>query len=182
MKYALILFKGITNTLVRLLPISIYMGSIMSSLIFDNKRANILLIGFILIELIGFGYNSFGKVVSSPNCALIRSENYNFALPAPIPLSLGFFVSFLVSDMMATNQFNPSKFYILLMLLLLSVWSRINVGCHTIIESIFAAIVGVLLGVGYYNLVKDQYKDADYDNIPKDVSDEDSKIYQLLSI
>ena len=46
------------------------------------------------------------------------------------------------------------------------------VGCHTIIESIFAAIVGVLLGVGYYNLVKDQYKDADYDNIPKDVSDE----------
>ena len=38
MSYNIMLIKGIINTLVRLIPLSLYMGSIMSNLLFDNKK------------------------------------------------------------------------------------------------------------------------------------------------
>ena len=153
------LIKGSINTLVRIIPLSLYMGSIMSTFIFDNKKALIILLGFIFIELMSFGYNSFNKSITSPNCAMVRSENQNLALPAPIPLSVGFFVSFIITDMIDTKNFKPLKFYLLIMLLLITVWSRINVGCHSIIESIIASLIGVTLGMAYSKLIKDKYQE-----------------------
>lgn len=175
------LIKGIINTLVRLIPISLYMGSIMSTFVFDNKRALIILFGFLFIEIMSFGYNSFNKSISSANCALVRSESQSIALPAPIPLSVGFFVSFLISDMMDTNNFKPLKFFLLVIIFLITIWSRINVGCHNIIESIIAALIGITLGVAYYKLVKKQYQEDNVSSNP-DVSSEESKIYQLLNM
>ena len=181
MSYYIILFKGIVNTLVRLVPLSLYMGSIMSSLIFDNKKALLLLFGFIFIELMSFGYNSFNASVTFPNCAMIRSENQNIALPAPIPLSVGFFVSFFISDMIDNKQFKPVKFYLLIILLLITVWSRINVGCHNIVESIMGALIGITLGIGYYKLIKDKYTEGD-DLKSNDISPDENKIFQLLNM
>jgi len=181
MTYYIILFKGIINTLVRLIPLSLYMGSIMSSLIFDNKKAIFLLFGFLFIEFMSFGYNSFSKSVTTPNCAMIRSENLNLALPAPIPLSVGFFVAFFVSDMMETKNFKPIKFYLLIILLLITVWSRINVGCHNVVESIMGALIGITLGIGYYKLIKDRYNEDD-DFKSDNISPDESKIFQLLNM
>jgi hypothetical protein len=181
MSYNIMLIKGIINTLVRLIPLSLYMGSIMSSFIFDNKRAVVILFGFLFVEIMSFGYNSFNKSISSANCALVRSESQNLALPAPIPLSVGFFVSFIITDMMDTNNFKPIKFYLLIMLLFITIWSRINVGCHNIIESIIAGLIGVTLGMAYYKLVKDKYQEDDSKS-SDNVSIEESKIYQLLNM
>lgn len=184
MDLGIIAFKGILNTLVRLTPLSLYMGSIMSSLMYDNKRAGLLLLGFFLMELISGSYFMISKATNiNPQCGLIKSSGgSSFNLPAPVPTSVGFFVGFMISEMFLTDAFKPTKFYFLIMLLLVSIWSRINVGCHSLIESCMAGLIGLFMGVGYLNLIKDSYIEAPYEKLPNDISSEENKIYQLLNL
>ena len=44
------------------------------------------------------------------------------------------------------------------MLLLATIYSRINIGCKTLLDSIYCALVGLLMGVIYYNLVQPYYQ------------------------
>ena len=41
------------------------------------------------------------------------------------------------------------------------IYSRINIGCKTLLDGIYCALIGLLMGIVYYNLIKDYYK-ADY--------------------
>ena len=178
-----IAFKGIINTLVRLIPISLYMGTSLSFLLYNNKRASILLIGFFCLEIIGFvfSYNSKPNI----QCGLFRSPSGTTNLPAPVPTVVGFFASFFIGEMYAEENFRPNKFFILISLVFISTWSRINIGCHTIVESGMAALIGLFLGFTYFNLVKDIYKEAKYESQPSiegDISNEENKIYQLLNL
>ena len=99
MDYGIILFKGILNTLIRLSPLSLYMGSIMSSLMFDNKKSNILLLGFVLVEGLSGAFKTITNAVVNPQCALVKSETNNVSLPSPIPTTIGFMVAFFISNM-----------------------------------------------------------------------------------
>ena len=108
-EYAIMLIKGILNTIIRLVPVALYMGSIMSNLLFDNKKANVLLFGFILIEGISYSYKMITNAVNNPQCSIVKSDINFLTLPAPIPTSVGFLVSFLISDMYSKENVNPSK-------------------------------------------------------------------------
>jgi glycopeptide antibiotics resistance protein len=61
------------------------------------------------------------------------------------------------------NKFNAMKFFVMSILLLTTIYSRINVGCKTLLDAIYCALIGLLSGVVYYSLIKDYYK-ADYLN------------------
>lgn len=179
----MILFKGILNTIVRLLPVAIYMGGIMSNLLFDNKKANVLLFGFVLVEGISYAYKIISNAVDSPQCSIVKSDMNFLTLPAPIPTTVGFLVSFLISDMYNKNNVNPVKLYILLLLFIVTIWSRVNIGCHSIIDSAMGGIIGLIMGFGYYNVVKDYYNSIDYANLkPDNVSDKDAKIFKLIDL
>ena len=179
----MILIKGILNTIVRLIPVGFYMGSIMCNLLFDNKQANVLLFGFILVEGISYAYKMISNAVNVPQCSIVKSDTNFLTLPAPIPTSVGFLVSFLISDMYGRNKVSPTKMYILLLLLILTMWSRVNVGCHSIIETLMAGIIGFILGIGYYSIVKDYYNGIEYENLkPDDISDRDSQIFKLIDL
>ena len=185
MDLGIIAFKGILNTLVRLIPLSLYMGTIMSSLMYDNKKAGLLLLGFVLLEFIsgGFLYINSNNMINNIQCGLVKSsEGSSFNLPAPVPTSVGFFVGFMISEMFLTDEFKPTKFYFLIMLLLVSIWSRINVGCHSLIESCMAGLIGLFIGIAYLNLFKESYIEASYESLPKDISEKENKIYQLLNL
>ena len=183
MDYGILLFKGILNTIIRMIPLSLYMGSLMSSLMFDNKKANILLFGFILVEGVSAAFKTVTKASINDQCALIKSETTNIAMPAPIPTSVGFLVAFFISDMLHTEKLNPVKLYSLVFFLLLTVWSRVNVGCHSVIDSLLASIIGIILGVGYYNIVKKYYNDLEYETLkPDDISDNEARIYKILDL
>ena len=176
-------FKGIINTIVRLVPISLYMGTSMSFLLYNNKRASILLLGFFFIEIIGFVFSYNSR--TNPQCGLFRSPSGTTNLPAPVPTVVGFFASFLIAEMYAEEDFRPNKFFLLIVMVLIATWSRINIGCHTIVESGMAALIGLFLGFTYFNLVKDIYKEAKYKSQSSsegDVSNEENKIYQLLNL
>ena len=79
-----LLIKGITNTVIRLLPIGLYSGTALSSFVFNDFRATLLFAGFMLNEFISMGYRIVLRGKENPQCALVRTENGHFTLPSPI--------------------------------------------------------------------------------------------------
>ena len=153
-----VIVKSIINTIVRLIPLSLYMGSIVSGLVFEQTKAIFMFIGFVVTEMICFVFLQIYKSIENPQCALLKSGDNFFILPAPIPLSFGYFVGFNIADMFK-NEFNPIKIFFLIMVLFLVIWSRINVGCHSVLESLFSAIIGMAIGFGYYSVISEYYND-----------------------
>ena len=58
------------------------------------------------------------------------------------------------ADMYVKQNFNVVNFIFLGFLLLVTIWSRVNIGCENITDGIFATIIGVMIGVTYYKLTE----------------------------
>ena len=150
------------NTSVRLIPVGLYAGSAMSGAVFQDFRGILLFLGLLGNELISLGYRMILRGVVNPQCALTFStEGIPFVLPSPITQTVGFFVGFFYMDMYYNTSFSPLQFFLLTMMLIITIYSRINIGCKTLLDSIYCALVGLLMGVIYYNLVQPYYQ-ADY--------------------
>jgi hypothetical protein len=172
--------KIFINTLVRLEPIGLYTGSLMAGVVFNDFRGLLLFLGFLGNELIGLGYKMVLRGVSNPQCALMYSESGTpFVLPSPITQTVGFFAGFFFMDMYYNNTFNPMKFFALTIMIMITIYSRINVGCKTLLDAIYCTLIGLLTGVIYYSIIKDYYK-ADYLNAT--ITKADSTINSFFSI
>lgn len=156
--------KMAINTIVRLEPIGLYTGSAMAGVVFNDFRGLLLFMGFLGNELIALGYKMILRGTTNPQCALLYSESGNpFVLPSPITQTAGFFAGFIFMDMYYNSTFSALKFFVLVVLLLVTMYSRINVGCKTLLDAVYCTLIGLLVGVVYYNIVRDYYK-ADYLN------------------
>jgi hypothetical protein len=154
--------KIFINTGVRLIPVGLYTGSVMSGAVFQDFRGILLFIGLLGNELISLGYRMILRGIVNPQCALtFSSEGVPFVLPSPITQTVGFFVGFFYMDMYYNSTYGPLKFFVLTMMLLVTIYSRINIGCKTLLDSIYCALIGLLMGVIYYSLIQPYYK-ADY--------------------
>lgn len=156
------LFLDIIHTIIRLSPIGAYFGTVISSLMFKDTRGTLLFIGLMVNELISLGYRLAFKVPNNPNCGIAKLDigsdsGEPFVLPAPISQTMGFFVAFILMDMYY-NEFKSGQFFLSIILLGATIWSRSAVGCKSIMDASFTTLVGLLLGMGYYILIKDYYK------------------------
>lgn len=177
---AIDVIKIFINTFVRILPVSLYMGSAMSGIIFNDFRGLLLFVGFVGNELIGMGYKMVLRGVSNPQCALLYSESGTpFVLPSPISQTIGFFAGFIFMDMYYNNTFNPMKFFMLTMLLIITIFSRINVGCKTLLDAIYCSLIGLLSGVIYYSIIKDYYKANYLDQTLTETSENINKFFSV---
>lgn len=150
---------AILNTLVRLVPIGLYTGSAMNILVMNDFRGVILLFGFFFNEMLSLAYRMFLKGAYNPNCALLMdNEGMPFVLPSPISQTVAFFFAFSMMDMYYRDVFLPMRFYMLLLLLFATLFSRVNVGCKSIIDAIMAAFIGLLIGIAYYEIIKKYYR------------------------
>ncbi len=156
--------KIFINSLVRIQPVGLYAGAAMSGVVFNDFRGLLLFMGFLGNELIGLGYKMVLRGVSNPQCALMYSETGTpFVLPSPITQTVGFFAGFFFMDMYYNNIYRTVKFFLLTMMMMITIYSRINVGCKTLLDAIYCTLIGLLTGVVYYSIIKDYYK-ADYLN------------------
>jgi hypothetical protein len=154
--------KTLINTLIRLVPIAFYTGSIISGFLFSDFRAVLLLCGFLVNEIFALGYRLMFRGEVNEQCALMMSlDGTPFVLPAPIIQTAGFLYGFILADMYYSNIFNPYKFSITTVVMLLAIYSRINIGCKTVLDALYCALVGIMIGVVYYSFIKDYYR-ADY--------------------
>ena len=185
-KTGFLIFKGILNTVVRLSPIALYMGSMVSGLVFEITKGIFMFMGFVLVEIICLIFLFIYKTVENPQCALLKSNEKVFILPAPIPTSFGFFVAFQLADMQHKKIFQPIKIFFLIIFMFIVIWSRINIGCHSILESIFASIIGMGLGFAYYSVIKKFYNDDSIDFFKKttktEEDDEKSKMDDVYDL
>ena len=155
-------FKIFINTLVRIVPIGLYTGSAMSGVVFQDFRGILLFCGFLGNELLGLGYRIVLHGVSNPQCALLYSQSGTpFVLPSPITQTVGFFAGFFFMDMYYRSMFSAMEFFILTFLMLITIFSRMNVGCKTLLDAVYCTLIGLLFGVVFYNIVQPYYK-ADY--------------------
>lgn len=149
--------KIIINTIVRVLPIGLYLATLLSSLLLENNTAIILFFGQLVNDLIGLCYRFILKPPGKINCAMVRVGNLFYTMPAPHTQIVAYYVSFFMADMYFKKEFNSTKFLGLLGLLLITVWSRLDIECEDMMDVILAFALGSGIGLSYYYLVKDYY-------------------------
>lgn len=146
--------KAIINTIVRLLPIALYGGCILFGILLSDTRAFILLLGYVLNDLLSLGFRHLFQTVDLVNCSIVQSSKNFYTQPSPHTQTIAFTLSFFFTEMYLKNNFNVGNFIFLSMLLLVTIWSRINIGCKNIIDGIYGTMIGLLLGTAYYRLTQ----------------------------
>jgi hypothetical protein len=159
--------KALINTLIRLSPIGLYSGTALSSFLFGDFRATLLFVGLMINEGIALGYRMILRGIYNPQCALLQNGEDYFVLPSPITQTIGFVIGFFLAKMFVDSEFLPLRFFVMITILLITIFSRINVGCMGFLDAIYCSLLGIVLGVGYYNLIKDYYR-RDFYKIEKD--------------
>jgi len=157
--------KNIINTIVRLLPIGFYFGSIILGLFFYDMKGFLLFMGFVINEIIMLGTRYMFQTEDIVNCALVKNTDGFFTLPAPHTEFVSFIWSFLISDMYFQSRYDVVNFIILSLIVIITMWSRMMIGCQDIIDVIYSLLLGCLLGTGYYMIIKDYYNPKNEETI-----------------
>lgn len=171
--------KAVINTMVRLIPIGLYGGCLILGILMSDPRAFVLLFGYILNDLLSMAFRTLFQTMDLVNCSIVQSEKKFYTMPAPHTQTMAFTLSYFFTEMYFKNNFNMVNFIFLGFLYLVTVWSRINIGCKNIIDVIYATLIGVLLGTAYYRLTEhwSTSKKNDYNLDGGDESEVD--IYQV---
>ena len=157
-------FIGLIHTLIRFLPLGIYFFSYFSSAIYKDIRSAILLIGLILNDLIGYLYKRYTNYTPNENCAIFDKSDSDTELgflPNSHTEIMSFVTSFYFSDMYYKENLDTIPFITLLVMLFLTIWSRMSIQCEKSKDIIFNLIFGIIWGVLFYFFVKDYYLNAD---------------------
>ena len=131
----------------------------MSSVINADIKAIIYILGLLGAILISGLFANVIKSRRSPYapifCEMFNVPFYGqgYHIPALSSVILGFTLSYLTVPMRYTKQFNPLLFGFLLVLLLIDGITRVVWLCTTWAGVIFGALIGVLLGVGYFSIL-----------------------------
>jgi hypothetical protein len=155
---------GLIHTLVRFLPLGLYFFAYFSSTIYKDLRSAILLIGLIINDIIGYLVKKYGKIVYAAPCAIFGKENSNKELgflPNPHTQIITFISSFYFSDMYYKQKLDALPFVFLLVLLFVTIWSRITIGCKKPKDIMFAIIFGAIYGTLFYYIVHSYYVEAE---------------------
>ena len=115
------------------------------------------------------------KPKPNPDCAIIRNlyTDDAFELSTPHTQYISFVTSFILASMYFKKYFFYSTFFLFFMMVILTVWSRISIGCETMLDSGFNLVFGAFRGIIYYIIVRDFYE-------PEDVTPEEHWIEKKL--
>ena len=163
------------HTFVKIMPIGLYLSSILESMLFNDIRGFFIFLGLFINDLINIGYNYVMKPKPNPDCAIIRNlyTDDAFELSTPHSQYISFVTSFIMASMYFKKYFFYSTFFLFILMLILTVWSRISIGCETMLDSGFNLVFGAFRGIIYYIIVRDFYE-------PEDVTPEEHWIEKKL--
>lgn len=154
----IILITQIINTLVRIIPISLYSGAGISGIVFNDFRGILLFIGLMINEFISYGNITVLDAGHPRQCAIMSNKNSYFTLPSPLVQTLGFFVAFMLTKMYYDGEFKLINIFVLMFIVIVSVWSVVGIECMTFMDAMFSLTLGMMLGTFYMMIVKKYYK------------------------
>ena len=163
------------HTFVKIMPIGLYMASLLESMLFNDIRGFFVFLGLFINDLINIGYNYVMKPKPNPDCAIIRNLYTDdfFELSTPHSQYISFVTSFIMASMYFKKYFFFSTFFLFIVMMILTVWSRISIGCENMLDSGFNLVFGAFRGIVYYIIVRDFYE-------PEDVTPEEHWIEKKL--
>lgn len=181
----LMVVRAIIHTFVRFLPLGIYSFAYLSTALFKDRRGALILLGLVINDLIGYLYKQYNKKPINENCAIFgnrdNDEELGF-LPNSHTEYVTFIAAFFYSDMWYKYSFDFIPFFFILFLLIITIWSRISIGCKTFKEAIFNVIFGSLRGMIYFYFVSTYYNDAVKDSTVQNKCDLGYDNYQCNEI
>ena len=163
------------HTFVKIMPIGLYLASLLESMLFNDIRGFFIFLGLFINDLINIGYNYVMKPKPNPDCAVIRNLYTDdfFTLSTPHTQYISFVTSFIMASMYFKKYFFYSTFALFLGMIILTVWSRISIGCENMLDAGFNLVFGAFRGIVYYVIVRDFYE-------PDDVTPEEHWIEKKL--
>ena len=163
------------HTFVKVMPVGLYLASILESMLFNDIRGFFIFIGLLVNDLINVGYNYMMNPKPNINCSIIRNvytDDY-FTFSTPHTQYISFVTAFLMTSMYFKKVFYYSTFFLFVVFIGLTVWSRVTIGCKDILSAGFNLIFGAFRGIIFYIIVKDFYE-------PEDVTPEEHWIERKL--
>jgi len=163
------------HTFVKIMPVGLYLASFLESMLFNDIRGFLIFIGLLINDLINIGYNYMMKPKPNMNCAIIRNVYTDdfFSFATPHTQYISFITAFLMASMYFKKVFYYSTFFMFVVMIGLTIWSRITIGCKDILGAGFNLLFGAFRGIIFYIIVKDFYE-------PEDVTPEDHWIERKL--
>ena len=168
-------FKDLLNTFVRIMPLGLYFFTYFSLTLFRDLRAGVLLLGLILNELFGYIYKKYSKITPSEACSLFGNvkldKAFSFINNTHIEI-ICFVAAFFISDMWYKDNMDWFKFNFLLFMIIVTIWSRMAIGCQKDLQMvIFNVLFGLILGGLYYYFFSDYYKSTEKGLLEKETCD-----------
>ena len=154
-------FIALLNTFVRLMPLGMYFFAYFSLTIYKDYKVGILLLGLIFNEFVGYSFKKYSGKVFNDACAIFGSPetrgNLAFLNNSHIEI-ITFVASFFFMDMFSKGTMDWFRFNFLVFLMIITIWSRMSVGCINSIEDvIFNVLFGLVLGGLFYYFFSDSY-------------------------
>lgn len=165
---------GLMHTFVRFLPIGLYFFTYLSSSLYKDLRAAWLLIGLIVNDIIGYLYKKYAKIIPSAACAIfgkVSDKTELGFLPNPHTEILSFVASFFYTDMYYKGGIDTVPFIFVTGMLLLTIWSRVTIGCKKIKDVLFNIIFGFIAGTLYYYIIATYYQESEKGQLEKEACD-----------
>ena len=180
------IIKAIIHTYIRFMPLGLYFFSYFSTIIFRDLRGLILLFGLILNDTIGLLYKKFYKVQDKAACSTMGNPGQEGSLAPNLPNAhteyISFILSFFLSKAVDKRDKDPTVLIFLVILVLLTIYSRVATGCKTLEEAMLNLIFGMLWGGIYYFMVSKYYNKAEDDTKERNVCEYGYDNYKCATI
>ena len=167
-------FISLIHTFIRFLPLGLYFFTYLSTALFKDLRSTILMMGLILNDIIGFLYKKYAKIVPNAPCAIfgkvVNKTEIGF-LPNPHTEVMSFVASFFYSDMYYKSKFDMMPFSFITIMLFLTIWSRVTIGCKKMKDVLFNLVFGAVRGILFYYFVSKYYLHAERGLLEKETCD-----------
>lgn len=161
--------KGLIHTFIRFLPLGLYFFTYFSATLYKDQRSIILLVGLIVNDIIGYVYKKYSGLEPNDACAVFgdtEGKALNF-LPNSHTEIMAFIASFFYSRMWLNGAMNWFQFNFLLFMMVITIWSRINIGCENDYQRlIFDILFGMARGSLFYYFFSSYYNDSTENNTP----------------
>ena len=108
------------------------------------------MMGLVLNDIIGFLYKKYAKITPNAPCAIfgkVDNKTEIGFLPNPHTEIVSFVASFFYSDMYYKNKFDVMPFSFITIMLFITIWSRITIGCKKMKDVLFNLVFGAVRGM-----------------------------------
>jgi len=178
-------FIDLLHVLVKFIPLGIYFFAYFSSALYKDIRSALLLVGLILNELMGYLYKKYTKFEPKPECNIFEKQDKNSKLDFlqnSHTEFIAFVSSFYFSDMYFKQKLNVIPFTSLIVILFLTIWSRLSINCETNKDIVFNLVIGIIWGMIFYYFVKEYYLNGEKGIIEKETCELGYNNYKCAEI